>query len=499
MQCLLGSRRAPVTKASTTERIAHSEFPGTSDVDFQLPGTPLSWAVHHNRPHIVRTLLKHGADPNLVPNGLVLSPLLTAAYYHHDDCLRIMVEHLERGGTVKTTEGKTDPRFVVTYGPLIREAVNAADKFSMILRNGSKYLDRLHSTLGLLQEKTRYVNFQNSFQGNMLYSAVAQAHDLVVEYMLRNGWCAETLNYPCGDAQRTAVIEAVRWNRRPLFRMLLEQGADIHAMAVNPFQLDLRTWSVLHVFAHEGQNEDVSLVEALVELGVPVDGLWETTQEEDTEAPPCSEVTELSIHDQGNQVFPCETPLAVAIRHNAFHLASVLVSKGANPNFLSLSAGLFQSTHQLTILGHIIISNARYSSARLKYLLHFNPSETDFIVEPSRQLSALHRVVMTYQNVSRVDGGAVQKEEFDMETYLDIMYDLLLRWPQSRDLNAPCGIRGNTALHLAVAAGNIGAVESLVNAGADELIVNEDGETALGGQSKQYERISQFLRDFRKE
>lgn len=361
-------------KASTTERIAHSEFPGTIDVDFQLPGTPLSWAVHHNRPHIVRTLLKHGADPSLIPNESISSPLMTAAFYHHDDCLRIMVEHLEGRGTVKTTEGKIDPRFAVTYGPLIRETVNGADRFSMILRNGSEYLDRLHSTLGLLQEKTLHVNFQDSFQGNMLYFAVSQAHDLIVQYMFRNDWCVETLNYPCGDEQRTAVTEAVRWNRRPLFRMLLEHGADIHAMAVNPFQPDLRTWSVLHVFAHEGHNKDVSLVETLTELGVPVDGLWETTQEKDTEVPPCSKITGLSIQDQCSHVFPCETPLAVAIRHNAFHLASVLVSKGADPNSLSLSAGLFQSTHPLTILGHIIISNARYSSARLEYLLQLNPS-----------------------------------------------------------------------------------------------------------------------------
>lgn len=112
---------------------------------------------------------------------------------------------------------------------------------------------------------------------------------------------------------------------------------------------------------------------------------------------------------------------------------------------------------------------------------------------------------MAYENVSRVDGGAVKREEFDMETNRDIMYELLLRWPESQDLNAQCGIRGNTALHLAVAAENIGAVESLVNAGADRVIVNEDGETALilaeklAGQSKQYERVFHFLRDFRKE
>lgn len=287
--------------------------------------------------------------------------------------------------------------------------------------------------------------------------------------------------------------------------MLLEYGADIHAMAANPFQSDLRTWSVLHVFAHEGHNKDVSLVDTLIGIGVPVRGLRETSQEKDREAPPCSKIARLWIHDKCSHVFPCETPLAVAIRHNAFNLATALVSKGANPNSLSLSAGLFQTTHPLTILRHIIISNARYSSARLKYLSYLNPSEADFIVEPSRRLSALHRVAMACQNVGRVDGGAVKKEEFDMETNRDIMYDLLLRWPQSEELSSQCGIHENTALHLAVVAGNIGAVESLVNAGADKAIENEDGKTALmlaekpARQSKQYQCIFQLLGDFRKD
>lgn len=60
-------------------------------------------------------------------------------------------------------------------------------------------------------------------------------------------------------------------------------------------------------------------------------------------------------------------------------------------------------------------------------------------------------------------------------------------------------------MHLAVVAGNIGAVESLVNAGADKAIENEDGKTALmlaekpARQSKQYQCIFQLLGDFRKD
>lgn len=50
--------------SSTKQRVSHSIFPSTIDVDFQLAGTPLGWAVHHNRPAIARVLLENGADPH---------------------------------------------------------------------------------------------------------------------------------------------------------------------------------------------------------------------------------------------------------------------------------------------------------------------------------------------------------------------------------------------------------------------------------------------------
>ena len=53
--------------ATTHGRVMHSQFHGTVDIDIKLPRTPLSWAIHNNRPHIVKTLLEHGADPNGSP------------------------------------------------------------------------------------------------------------------------------------------------------------------------------------------------------------------------------------------------------------------------------------------------------------------------------------------------------------------------------------------------------------------------------------------------
>ena len=468
--------------ASTTGRIAHSEFPATIDVDFQLPGTALSWAVHHNRPYIVQVLLKHGADPNWYDEGANMSPLRWAAYFHHYQCLRIMIEHLEGAHTISDSSQKSDTRHVVLYGAIIQQAVHAADRFSMILRNGADYLNKLHCTLNFLRKKTQLVNFQQSFGGSLIYYAVSQAHDEVVDYMFQHEWCIKNMNQPCGAAQRTPVLEAVRWNRRSLFQILVRHGADVHALAANPFQPSLLNWSALHIFAHEGHNRDVSLVRNLVESDIPVDGstdvLPKSSKKKDQDgADP--EIASLSICKCSRRILPCESPLAVALRHNAFHLASVLLSLNADPNALTISSGLFTSPYPLTILGHIIISNARYSSARLQYLLHLKDEPINFIVEPTRQLSALHRAALSFADVRKVDGEEVAANEFDMDTSSDVMYELLLEWRMSEELDARCGIRRRTALHLAVEAENLGAVNLLVEAGANSGIEDDDGETAV--------------------
>lgn len=106
---------------------------------------------------------------------------------------------------------------------------------------------------------------------------------------------------------------------------------------------------------------------------------------------------------------------------------------------------------------------------------------------------------MAYQDVASViTGEKLRMEGFDMETNRDMMYELLLQWPASEALNATCHIRGNTALHLA--SGNVRAVESLLKAGADTTIVNEDEEIVLQvaerlvRQSKVHEEVVLHLK-----
>ena len=66
-----------------------------------------------------------------------------------------------------------------------------------------------------------------------------------------------------------------------------------------------------------------------------------------------------------------------------------------------------------------------------------------------------------------------------MDTNADIIYELLRKWNQPQELNAKCGIMGNTALHLAITAQNVSAIHSLLEAGASATVENENREMAV--------------------
>ena len=58
---------------------------------------------------------------------------------------------------------------------------------------------------------------------------------------------------------------------------------------------------------------------------------------------------------------------------------------------------------------------------------------------------------MADQDIHKVDGGVVRREEFDFDTSADVLYEFLLKWKGKEELDLKCGIGGNTALHLAIA------------------------------------------------
>ena len=223
--------------------VCYSVFRGTADFDFQMPGTPLQWAVHHNKVVGVRKLLRLGADLQLRSPGGKLTPLEWAAHFHHAECLELMIEHLEQRHARSGAHGRDDKRKAVSYGPLLLRCIRAADTFSMMLRNSYHYLDQLHATLNIIRQKTELIVVGHSFGADGLTPlgyAVNEDHDEVVEYMLDNDWHTDEINEACGTAMMTPFLEAVRCNRLPIIKLLVKHGADIYAKACNPFNDKVR-------------------------------------------------------------------------------------------------------------------------------------------------------------------------------------------------------------------------------------------------------------------
>jgi ankyrin repeat protein len=445
--------------AFTTQCICHSVFPGSIDVDFQAEGTPLMWAVHDNKLRLVSFLLSMGADPNWRFQNKGLSPLYWAAFYHYSECLKMMVDHLERTiDTPMTTEGKKDHRYAVIYGPLVQGAVHASDKFSMILRNGANYLSQFKSTLAFLQEKTKLVRFSMGCQNEtLLHFAAREAHDEACEIILESRWRIEELDQPVGPAGLTPLLESVRWNRRALFHLLRKHGANAQALTLSPYDEHARTWSALHIFAEQAHNDELGLVDDLLAAKVPVDG------------------------DPAHAI---ETPFNIAVRRNAFRLADCLLRHGASLHATSTRSSLIVSPHPLTGLGHIVALNARYSFNGLRYMLGPHEAATPeaavvgFVVEPARGLSALHLCALVPYGLVYVGSGeALTRGDFDWETNRAIVHELLEWFREPGQLDLRCQMQGKTALHLAAEYGNIGVAEELVKVGADKSLRCEMGET----------------------
>lgn len=435
------------------QRVTHSTFKAALDIDILRDGTPLTWAVQCDRSDIVKLLLSNGASPlkqSQIWDGGRQHALGLAAYLHRAECLKIMLTTLEE----RELSSGSSREYLVS--PLLDLAVGSADKFSMILRNSTKYKEQLYMTLALLIEQhSRHISPSNSIAwgAGHCYRAVTVGHSDVVEFFLSNRWQSDQINQPYGKPQRTCLLESVRFNRKTIFKSLVEHGANPLAMASNPFNAELRNWSALHVFAEAAHDTDLDLVTRLIELGVPVDG---------REA------------DDSNT----DTPFCISVCNDSYNLAKKLLGLGANPNALQIQSSIVRPLYPMTPLGRIIITNARFSSNRLNYLLfQCGCAEPAFIVEPKRQLSALHRVSMAYQDLLTISGTPIKPENFDMETNQEIARAILKKFSGKEHLNLKCGIEGKTALHLAVQVRNLGVVRELLNAGADKSIKDDDGIT----------------------
>ncbi|KAJ6031532.1 ankyrin [Penicillium herquei] len=480
----------------TRERVAYSEFQAGIDVDFQLPGSPLTWAIHHDRPAVVKFLLDKSPggvsvwfDKSSEPSSAI-PPLEYAAYFHHFECLELLMDALDHAKISQNMDS------------ILKSATHSADTFSMILRNGAKYEERLSETLKLCLERSKKTVFGTGigeFDTTLLFYAVSECHDKVVEFLLSKevaqlvesfgtqpdegasrpgAYVPSDINRPAGDHRRTPVLEAIRWSRKPIVELLITNCADPKAVARNPFNVDEINWTGLHILAMAGHNTNHDeLVSYLVlEAGLHIDGHY-------------SNATENSSELESDAGYNLETPFLVALQHNAFNLASTFLAFGANSNAVCTNAGLLSLENPTTVLGHIIAASAQHSIPRLRYLLGKSSqgeTEVDFIVEEERELSALHRAAWAHKGVmhrtSTVNdpqSGFLERNEYDMIVNEDIIQELLETWGYAEKINLRCAVHKRTALHLAVEAGNTAGVRMLLEKKADTSICDGLGLTAV--------------------
>lgn len=375
-----------------------------------------------------------------------------------------------------------DPWASFTVLGLLHQAVFNSDFFNLTLFHGPEWKTNLHATLGLLVPMcNRCFNhgFDDGMGATLLYWAVSLARDETVDYLLDKAWedmragpsfdeqkilssdvgafRKSDINKACGIDRRTPLLEAVRWNRMSLVRKLIDHGASTCACATNPFSGEASTWTAVHVLAQAAHDKS-ELPSLLRDAGVAIDGP-ETTRQ------------------------TTESPLLLAIQNNCFNLAKDFISLGADVNIITLSCALQTLSHPSTILGHLIASNARNSVTRIRFLLTNEPfaSTTSHIVEPKRQWTALHRAAAGHLDVHSRDtdlirGSPLQWSDIDWDTNAEIMGELLFRFPQH--VNAMEKGAGDTALHLAVRAGNAGSVRLLLVHDVQTDLCNSEGEDA---------------------
>ncbi|KAF5548231.1 death-associated kinase 1 [Fusarium mexicanum] len=465
------------TNAKTTTFIAYQgSFPASLDVDRLPEGYPIGWATHCDRPKLVEFLLSNTADPRMCNTSWprARSALETAVSQLRSECLELMIHAIEQFNLEQGAEKHGG--FLVTS--LLQQAVYGTSLFDMILYHGPRYQQAMESTFQCLLPRTSRVASPNGYGGfnqTLLYLAVSLARDELVEYLLKHGadvmktgenydeevlqsqdvgaFKAADINRPCGVELRTPLLEAVRWNRPTMVNLLLENGAHATGASKNPFSGQASAWTALHVLAYAGQN-DTRLVQPLLDHGAPLDGF-------------------------PDEVGKAESPLLVAVQNDQFQLADSFISHGADINLTSMSSGHLSFTNPTTIFGHVIASNARNSIARLRYLLD-RADCLDFIVEPTRQWTALHRAAAAHIDVEFRATDATEEAELDWtdidwSANREIMNELLRQFDNPEQVEAVEGSMGLTAMHLAVLAGNDAAVKLLLDKCAHSDVPSADG------------------------
>lgn len=194
--------------------------------------TSLGRAVIMGSLPAVRTLLALGADPLARPsrssNGnteKAKSAVDLAVILILPGILKVLLLYIDaRSGAAPRVFDESE-MIKVAHDKLLTPC-DTTSRQSRLIRCGKNYKHDLFLTLQMLQSREREMKRWQTrddcrAEGKLLCEEIKLGNTDIVETLLRLGFNAN------GSSDYRPIIEAVRWNHEPIFRLLVRYGADV--------------------------------------------------------------------------------------------------------------------------------------------------------------------------------------------------------------------------------------------------------------------------------
>lgn len=212
-------------------------------------GSPLLYAVEKGNERSVNLLLKHNADPNLISDSLIPSPLWVAKTMRNDKLAETLTAH----GAVQFPERAESSELekLVKTGKLEDIYAFIQSKPDMVDQHGrtpliyASWYGRKDVVQLLLKGELDINHKDNDQQKTALHYAVIAGHKDIVEALLK---AKADVN-----AMDKAKYSPLHWcaqyyGRLEIAKLLVESGADIHAKEAG-------NWEPFHKCAETGNLE----------------------------------------------------------------------------------------------------------------------------------------------------------------------------------------------------------------------------------------------------
>lgn len=403
-----------------------------------IEGTPLMRAVSRNCLNHAQILLDAGADPGFTTSGA--SAIHLAAFLHYPQMLTLLLSRAQsQSPAIEPVTGNSLLIAVFRGGCL--EAPGTV--FGRIRRHGRLWISNAKEALQIVLENGGNGHLEDLPGCNGINALVLAIHFSqvdIVEAVLQNGGSklVNTSSVAPNDMSLrcTPLIMSIWMKNVFVFRLLVQYGANLTSLHDIGDGLPL---TALYECARVS-NGNKEFAKTLVNSGVPVNG---------------------GLEDY-------ETPLACALRKRCFSLAEFLFDNGADLNIEFSSGFLLEASVPKTILGYLIQECSISSLAPLEFIFNRCGEKIDFLVNNSKNLSALH--LLAGIDPTKQDDHAIR-----------MILDLLLECfePAQEQLDLTFSTDHLTALHIAARNGNHVVVERLLGEGSDLSIENSEGNRPL--------------------